>query len=243
MGLGPGPRCTLAMPTVFWGLWDAAGLRTAVFPYTVLLQNLALRSGMSMEVMPFHTRTGWGLYVWVCGGECVSMLGGGSGRRCLICICTSRTLRSQGSRGSPFLKYLRLPRRNSEGIIEKCDQTVAINVKLSLLIVRLFYFRVFQLLHHWHLRQDKSLLWRLSCVLQDIWKHLCPQPINSSSNPSTPTVTAKNVSRYSYISPRDKVIYPQLTTTALFHCIYCALICPPLTEGYLKARAMLYSPL
>ena len=59
------------------------------------------------------------------------------------------------------------------------------------------------------------------------------------ASPTSPVVTAKNVSRYSQMSPREKNRPSLLTTTALFHRVKCTRICLPLTVGYLKAGAVL----
>lgn len=87
-----------------------AELRTAAFPHTGLLYMPALCSGMRMEVMTFHIGRGWGVvHMW--GG----VLKGGSRRKCLICICTSGTPRSQGTWGPPSFKGLDSLREMAEG--------------------------------------------------------------------------------------------------------------------------------
>ena len=59
-------------------------------------------------------------------------------------------------------------------------------------IVKALSSRVYQPRHYCHLELDKSLLWVLSCALQDVKQHPWPLAIDTSGTPP-PT---KNVSRH-----------------------------------------------
>ena len=64
-------------------------------------------------------------------------------------------------------------------------------------------------------------------------------PLKPEASLTSPVVTAKNVSRHSQMSPREKNCPSPLTTTALFHRVKCTHTRLPLTVGYLKAQAVL----